>query len=349
MNFKTHQKRNESSSPVAGTNGNNHLGRETPSALSENLSRQEFSQACNALAQCAAALTALASVIGKGDSAPASRLSLPHDRVPLVDAVSEFMRAKARAGRSDRYLRALRVSLGSFIQGRAAVDVRDVCLADVESWLDGREWSPRTQKGYLSDVRVFYSWAMKRGMVTHNPAAAVELVKPDTGPVVIHSPAEVRTVLQFARAYDLNLCRCLAVRYFAGLRSAEADRLREAEILPGHIEVTAAKAKTRRRRLVTIQPALRAWLALGGSLEFGDRGNRWRWFTASLRAKTGLEWSHNVTRHTFCSYHLAEFQSAAKTALEAGHAEAMLFAHYREIVTPGTAREFWELRPTVGA
>jgi len=57
-------------------------------------------------------------------------------------------------------------------------------------------------------------------------------------------------------------------------------------------------------------------------------------------------WPRNVTRHSFCSYHLAEWQNAGKTALEAGHTEAMLFAHYREIVTKEAATAFWALRPT---
>lgn len=45
------------------------------------------------------------------------------------------------------------------------------------------------------------------------------------------------------------------------------------------------------------------------------------------------------------SYHLAAFESAAKTALEAGHSEQMLFNHYRAVVTQETALEFWSIRP----
>ena len=41
----------------------------------------------------------------------------------------------------------------------------------------------------------------------------------------------------------------------------------------------------------------------------------------------------------------ANNESAAKTALQAGHSEEMLFGHYREIVTAETAAEFWELTP----
>jgi len=66
---------------------------------------------------------------------------------------------------------------------------------------------------------------------------------------------------------------------------------------------------------------------------------------ARLAAAKGVPWPSNVTRHSFVSYHLAHFGSAAKTALEAGHSEAMLFAHYRELVTPEAAAEFWAIRP----
>jgi len=41
----------------------------------------------------------------------------------------------------------------------------------------------------------------------------------------------------------------------------------------------------------------------------------------------------------------ARSERSARTALEAGHTEAMLFAHYRELVTPEQAAEFWAIRP----
>jgi integrase len=135
------------------------------------------------------------------------------------------------------------------------------------------------------------------------------------------------------------------VRYFAGLRSSEATRLAESEIKPGFIEVTARKSKTRRRRLVKIEPCLAAWLALGGELPLRDFNNRYRWFTAALKTEKGITWPHNVTRHSFVSYHLAQFQNAGKTALEAGHTEQMVFAHYREVVTAASAAAYWNILP----
>ena len=264
----------------------------------------------------------------------------------VAGLTSEFLRVKARAGKSDRYLRALRNSLIKFVTGRGNVPINAVTVYDVEKWMNGQGWSARTRRGYVADVRTMFNFAVKRGHLQINPAAGVEL--PAVASVVpgIHTPEEVATVLEFARGYDAHICRALAVRYFTGLRSAEADRLAEAAIRDRHIEVTAENSKTRRRRLVTIQPNLRAWLALGGVLPVrGCKSNVWRDFTASLARHTEVVWSHNVTRHSFCSYHLAAFQNAGQTALQAGHSEAMLFHHYREVVSPEAAAEFWAIVP----
>lgn len=65
-----------------------------------------------------------------------------------------------------------------------------------------------------------------------------------------------------------------------------------------------------------------------------------------------MDWPDNVTRHSFCSYHLAKFRDAAGTALEAGHTQEMLFRNYRELltldgalITPELAGEFWGIKP----
>ena len=50
-------------------------------------------------------------------------------------------------------------------------------------------------------------------------------------------------------------------------------------------------------------------------------------------------------RHSFVSYRLAATGNAAQTALDSGHDQAVLFAHYREIVKPKDAERFFAIRP----
>lgn len=277
--------------------------------------------------------------------------SAPVGRVPrpmlVAELVSEFLLCKSRAGRSVTYLETLRMSLAHFARLYGKRPAEGIDAQMIERWLSRRKWSLRSKRNRLLEIRTLLAWAVKRGYVPQNAAATVELPEPEPEPIGIHTPDQVKAVLSSAGGIDPTVCRILALRYFAGLRSAESLRLREADIRreAGVVEVPAAKSKTRQRRLVTIQPALATWLdwtsARGGELPLRDE---WRRQQKAV-APASVPWSHNVTRHSFCSYHLAGFQSAAVTALEAGHSEAMLFHHYRALVLPADAKAFWAIRP----
>lgn len=312
------------------------------SVTPENLSLtalQALSAATQALTEAVKAL--------QGQSLPNHSFSLsPASRgILLGDLLTEFLLAKAHSERSPRYLRQAKVSLTSFLKGRKLRAAASLSAVEIEGWLNGQGWAAPTRRSYLIDVRSLLSFAVKRGYLAQNPALAVDLPARPDEPPGIHTPDQVQRILEIARAADLDVCRCLAIRYFAGLRASEAQALDESEIGLKYIEVSARKAKTRRRRLVMIQDNLRAWLALGGELPLAQANNRLCWVVKAILA-AGLPWPKNAPRHSFCSYHLASHRSAAATALEAGHTEAMLFAHYRELVTDQAAKEYWAIRPS---
>ena len=53
--------------------------------------------------------------------------------------------------------------------------------------------------------------------------------------------------------------------------------------------------------------------------------------------------------HSYASYHLAHFRNASDLALQLGHQNTeVLFAHYRELVTPEAAARYWEIQPDGG-
>jgi hypothetical protein len=68
---------------------------------------------------------------------------------------------------------------------------------------------------------------------------------------------------------------------------------------------------------------------------FGDRER------AELRAG----WPQNALRHSFGSYHLAQFNDPAKLALEMGNSPATIFQHYRQLVKPKQAERYWKIVP----
>jgi integrase len=262
-------------------------------------------------------------------------------RRTIQELGNEFLISKARTGKSVRYLLEIRSSLSCLFAGQMMRQVHTITTAELESWVCAKRLRARTQRNFITNARIFFSFAQSRGYTSENPAAALELPPLENNPVEIMPPDHIAAVMRTAQEMDPDICRLLAVQFFGGLRSSEAMRLEESEIGSRFIEVKAEKCKTRRRRLVTIQPALRAWLAIGGKLPVVDC---WARLVAVKRA-SGVPFPANAARHSFCSYHLAQFENAAKTALEAGHSETMLFAHYRELVTPEAAEEFWAVTP----
>jgi hypothetical protein len=66
------------------------------------------------------------------------------------------------------------------------------------------------------------------------------------------------------------------------------------------------------------------------------------------RMKVGAETrnTHRREIRTLCfvSYRLASTHNAPQTALESGHDQAILFAHYRELVRPKDAERFFSIR-----
>ena len=267
------------------------------------------------------------------------------DSPTVLEVVNEMLNVKARNLISDSYLWQLRHCFTLFSRGRSRRPLGSIEVREMEQWLESAEVSPRTVRGRIQYIRALFKFAQRRGYVERNPALALELPReePKEPGTTVHTPDQVKAVLAAALAQDPGTAKALAIRYFAGLRSAELERLepeKEINLERGRIEITAAKSKTRRRRFVTIQDNLAAWLALEADIP-GDLEKRitlvWQ------RAK--VPWPRNVTRHSFCSYHLARWENAARTALQAGHSEQMLFSHYHDLVTPEAAAEFWGIVP----
>ena len=133
-----------------------------------------------------------------------------------------------------------------------------------------------------------------------------------------------------------NLVPFLTIGGFAGLRSAEIERLdwAKVDLENGYITMDASIAKTNSRRLVPIIPSLNAWLDTckkprGPVLELANVVNAVRRLTSATRPVDPenpekllpplVPWRHNALRHSFCSYRLADVKSAAQVALDVGN------------------------------
>lgn len=224
-----------------------------------------------------------------------------------------------------------------------------VTTGDIQAWLDGIKGSRRSVVNFRRMAGTLFGFAAARGYIPkgENPVLATEKISGRHNRAVeIFTPEEMRKILAAASEQFRPI---LALGAFAGLRSAEIERLEweEIDLAGGTIEIKAAKTKTASRRLVPILPNLRAWLERSFS-----KGRLWphsspHYFECQRTAAkdAGLTWRQNALRHSFISYRLAAVQSAPQVALEAGNSPAMIFANYREIVKQEAAKEWFEIVP----
>lgn len=277
-----------------------------------------------------------------------SRPKINSIRVP--DLVAAFVASKELSTRfgapaSDRYVRDIRSRLERFVE-TMQIDAHDLTAPRIEEW--AAQLSGRNRFNSLRIIRTLLKWGQKRGHLLPGPLPTdpLDIAHRDTDAPEIFTPAELRKLLKAARP---EMVPCLALGAFAGLRTAEIERLDWSEVKMdrAHIEVTAGKAKTASRRLIPILPALRAWLEISPQ----KKGRIWPFVDSArqvnlLSAAAGVPWKHNALRHSFVSYRLAVLQDTARVALEAGNSPQMIFGHYRELVTPQEAEAWFGILPT---
>jgi integrase len=282
----------------------------------------------------------------------------------VSEVVAELLVVKEARKASDRYLQDLRYRLNRF----AASFQKDTCnvtTAEIQAWLDAQEASPQGYQNYRRVIHLLFEFAVARGYASDNPGASVERLKVKTGDIEIFAPDEISRLLAAATPEFLP---CVAIGAFAGLRSAEIERLEWSDIdLPGrHVVVGASRAKTASRRVVPIHDNLAAWLVpysglkgkvwTGGHDEFYDAQQE----TAAATAAAGdpekriigqepVKWKSNGLRHSYASYRFAQIGDAGRVAGELGNSAAVVHRHYRELVKPADAERWFTIRPEAPA
>jgi len=261
----------------------------------------------------------------------------------LLEAIEECIAAKIQAGCRKRYTGQINSSLHSFVAKIPGKQCHEVRREDVESWLNGNGWQAPTRRSYLIDVRMFFAFAKRRGWVTTDPCDGIEAIRLEDKPPCIFTPSEVSALLEKAQAEESGILPMLVLGIFAGIRPQEIFRLdwKAIDLERAQIEVAAERSKTRRRRIVHLAPNAVTWLRLGGDMP----PKNWQARLNRVRKASGVNWGHDIMRHSFASYHLAAHQSADQTALEMGNSPQILFAHYRELVKKEDAEEFWKIMP----
>ena len=190
----------------------------------------------------------------------------------------------------------------------------------LDEWLRELKVAPRTRNHFRTSFTTFFSFCRRNGYLPKNvptEAEGISKAKVRTGDIAILRPAQMQALLNGASA---ELIPFITLGGFAGLRSAEIQRLDWADILfdQGWIAVKPEHVKTGARRLVPISDNLRQWLLpLRGEAKVLPKKAIWREVTA-LAKQLGFGWEPNVLRHSAISYWVATTQNVNQVALESG-------------------------------
>ena len=265
----------------------------------------------------------------------------------------ELLETKRKDGRSEIYLRDLRNILAIFVRDFGSRAVAGITVEELDNWLRALPGSPKTRTNFRANIGVLFSLARQRRIITENPIEFTAKPKLPDNPPAVFAVDELRALLEAAQRVEPDVLPMLAIGAFAGLRDAEIKRLDWAEVDQArkHIEITAVKAKSARRRIVPMQPNLSAWLRpySGKTGRFVPDRNRGK--IERVRKAAGLtRWPNNGLRHSFASYRLAAIHDAPRVAAELGHTSPqMLYSTYREVVLPEEAERYWKITPAADA
>ncbi|MBI4660751.1 MAG: hypothetical protein HY735_18090 [Verrucomicrobia bacterium] len=210
--------------------------------------------------------------------------------------------------------------------------------------------SAKTRNERRNVVRMFLKWCARQDYLAPNhhlleaDGMARETAEPEE--IDFYTAAELRALLENA---DADVRPVIALCALAGVRVQEAVRLtwRDVFHVPGHVEISTAKSKTRSRRLVTICPALERWLApyrersgavWSKSIDMFQEG------FAALRESLKIPRRRNGLRHGFVSYHFALHSNENMTAAEAGNSPAMVHKNYKGLATKAEAEKWFAVR-----
>jgi integrase len=282
-------------------------------------------------------------------------------RKPLADAVTEFCDARRpkgvsqdgkRSALSPVYVQDTERQLNEFATANTGADVCDLTKQHLDLFVESHATlSPKSRNHYRATLRMFFGWCLRRDYLAANhrllEADGLRKEDADTGDVDYYRPAELRLMLDNAAP---EMAVIIAMQAFGGLRLQEALRLDWGDVwrVARHIEISSAKAKTRSRRLVEINTTLAAWLKPYRKNKGAVTSltlDAYTWQLIQLRNRLKIPSRKNGLRHGFLSAHFALNQNENQTAAQAGTSPAMLFRHYKGLMSRKVAVEWFSVKP----
>jgi integrase len=303
--------------------------------------------------------------------------------VTITTALDRYVEHQEAEGATDKHVGSVKSRVGRLTADHGDMLVVNMTEGKFADWLNalrgtrpdmlGKKLGLVTRDNIKRTCRSFFTFCIARGWSSVNPVpkptkkrTREHRIAKRRAPVIM-LPWDVEKFLHTVEVVASPILPFWLVKFFAGIRDAEAGRLDWSmiDLREGFIRVPASASKTGDARKVKIEPALADWLAplakKSGPLSPGVTPSRY-YYKKALRhlrrpdkiggkQKRGTPpkvfiFPSNAARHSFGTFHLYHFRDAGETALQLGHKgnPAMLHEHYANPAAEEHAAAFWAIR-----
>ena len=288
------------------------------------------------------------------------------DVISLGDAYGKFM--AAQFGKSQPYLKALRMHVGKFVElfgsAKPITDVTAVIVkADLTERLldekDQRTW--KTYNNHLGDIKTFMGWCAKpeQAFIAASPLVGMEKLKPDWKDPEFMRPAAVAKLFAYLyrRREDPVVRTDLAyavLSFFCGMRTSEIERVADGEgsiridLNDRFIRVVKPKGVTNgiRPRCFRIPDTAYAWMSAFDFIQAAQTPNlRFRKKMMRYAKDAGVKVPTNAGRHTFITMHTAAFHDPNLLSSIVGNSETVRSNSYDGVTSEKEGKEYFTLTP----
>ena len=164
------------------------------------------------------------------------------------------------------------------------------------------------------------------------------------------TPTEMQMLLTYCEREEPTLTPYACLCVWGGLRpEREAPNMIDDDITTESVIVPEEFAKDNETRIIEpLSDNFIEWIEFikgreGSFQQVKNLKRKWE----KAKKSIGRDWRHDCLRHSYASYHFAEFNDAGLTAKNLGHPDStLLWKAYNGAVTKAQAKEFWAIRPS---
>lgn len=271
-------------------------------------------------------------------------------RKTLAEIADEFLLATEARGVSKKYVKSITFAHNVWKKWAGAMGLPEISATFVERKFAESTYAAHSKKNFLRAYRSLELFAVRQKYLPKDFEGAAEQVKlppaKNSTPAVF-TPEELMRLLIVTRPHQLAYVATMA---FGGARRAEFERMTPEHFAPDEniATINAEIAKKGSRRVLELPDNLREWLKIAVMPKSGTRPTKKSIVNLTDKNRlreVGLVWKQNILRHSFCSYHLALHRNSALTSELAGNSPQMLRDHYKSLVTPTAARDWFDITP----